>query len=892
MPRPNSLGARTITVDRRRRRRRPAVAAIGARIGNRPSARRRSTVSISSNKCTADRQPRDRAGADDGFCRGPADAPVVFGRGEPPFPSRFVGRWRAWNDRCKERRSSDHAPTGTVGRAPTLVLVVDCRQAQQTETLEVLRRCWQALCLLLQWVPASVSRMLWIGLEHGSDMERTVVDDDQTKAQLIKSDSVSLTALHEQLTASNLTMALEGEREAYGSQWVEFRTRLESFLRSTRALGELYIDLHKELRRVASNQLWSMDAAELDALKQSLTERKARIESSECFRFVRDEGESALNNLTAGYPDLAAFGADYYIKAVEKASGLFEEVRRIMDKASSTIDRRCVILDRHLRARQFLLQAREANHWADTVALPTANRQENEPSVSLMRLRIQDRQFEQFVAAAKQRLEAAEQLVLDNEWVKQSDSAFTEEQREEMCEAWNKLVEKTDETRLRLKEVRDRLADNLVCHHMLDRVYDWALHNAKWSSQLRLLISTAACSSSTGPNELKGLLDSVNQQISSYPSEELRQLPLYATRLSNEQVHSQAQALAIKCSAALQMLNKHEQQLKDMITALPDTTTVKARSVSPAETEYEQPIRRTAANPTPTPPSSARCEEALSEQQVRWRRSSYAGTASTSYDQVGNFYENLENRYRPSHRWSKNGNPGFDLFEEGQSDAPEQSTSQEDLTSGVITLDMTDQVVASMSANTLKKKISERRAANTGPQPPPNPLALLKGVRAGSARYVSKTKKPFRKLMKRSCTLDGALDQNLVPIRYDRPLIDSTPLPIITDHRHPSLASLTSIGEESVRSGSTESWSEAGRLNSANGTAHDDGCEGSCSLSWSPTSRHDDPIVRVKTLALDDYRSESPPPGVTPDQRMQHMILNELLQTEISYVKSLGHVIE
>lgn len=109
-------------------------------------------------------------------------------------------------------------------------------------------------------------------------------------------------------------------------------------------------------------------------------------------------------------------------------------------------------------------------HWADTVALPTAKRQENEPSVSLMRLRIQDRQFEQFVAASKQRLEAAEHLVLDNEWVKQHDPAFGDEQHEEMCEVWNKLAEKTDETRLRLKEVRDRLADNLVCHHMLDRV--------------------------------------------------------------------------------------------------------------------------------------------------------------------------------------------------------------------------------------------------------------------------------------------------------------------------------------------------------------------------------------------------------------------------------------
>lgn len=103
-----------------------------------------------------------------------------------------------------------------------------------------------------------------------------------------------------------------------------------------------------------------------------------------------------------------------------------------------------------------------------------------------------------------------------------------------------------------------------------------------------------------------------------------------------------------------------------------------------------------------------------------------------------------------------------------------------------------------------------------------------------------------------------------------------------------------SIGEESVRSASTESWSEAARITTANanGAPHDDGCEGSCSLSWSPTSRTDDPIVRVKTLALEDYRSESPPPDVTPDQRMQHMILNELLQTEISYVKSLGHVIE
>lgn len=58
--------------------------------------------------------------------------------------------FRAWNDRGKERRSPEVVGAGTVGRAPSLVLVVDCRQAaEQPETLEVIRRCWQALCLLL-----------------------------------------------------------------------------------------------------------------------------------------------------------------------------------------------------------------------------------------------------------------------------------------------------------------------------------------------------------------------------------------------------------------------------------------------------------------------------------------------------------------------------------------------------------------------------------------------------------------------------------------------------------------------------------------------------------------------------------------------------------------------
>lgn len=144
------------------------------------------------------------------------------------------------------------------------------------------------------------------------------------------------------------------------------------------------------------------------------------------------------------------------------------------------------------------------------------------------------------------------------------------------------------------------------------------------------------------------------------------------------------------------MLNKHEQQLRDMIRDMPDAP-VKPRSVSPAETEYEQPIRRAAANAPPAPPVSSNVvvsnDVDRSEEQVRWRRSSYAGSASSSFDQVGNFYENLENRYRPSQRWSKSGSPQqFDAYDECAADAVEQSTSHEDLTSGVITLDMTDQV--------------------------------------------------------------------------------------------------------------------------------------------------------------------------------------------------------
>jgi hypothetical protein len=60
-------------------------------------------------------------------------------------------------------------------------------------------------------------------------------------------------------------------------------------------------------------------------------------------------------------------------------------------------------------------------------------------------------------------------------------------------------------------------------------------------------------------------------------------------------------------------------------------------------------------------------------------------------------------------------------------------------------------------------------------------------------------------------------------------------------------------------------------------------------MSRAPT---DDPIIGVRILALDEYRCESPPADVTPDQRMQYMIVNELLQTELVYVESLGYIIQ
>jgi hypothetical protein len=108
-------------------------------------------------------------------------------------------------------------------------------------------------------------------------------------------------------------------------------------------------------------------------------------------------------------------------------------------------------------------------YWADTVALPRAQRQADEPSVSLMRLRIQERQFETFVNEARNRLDLAEQLLLDCEPLK-TNIEFNDEQRNQLTHAWNCLVEKVDETNERLKRVHESLGYSLVCYHMLDRV--------------------------------------------------------------------------------------------------------------------------------------------------------------------------------------------------------------------------------------------------------------------------------------------------------------------------------------------------------------------------------------------------------------------------------------
>ena len=95
-----------------------------------------------------------------------------------------------------------------------------------------------------------------------------------------------------------------------------------------------------------------------------------------------------------------------------------------MSKAVTNVNTRCASIDAISAAHRFLTSAdevliskqisvnnnKQVLSYCNSVALHRAEQVAGAPSVSLVRLRLQESQYEQFLAGARQRLDAAEVL--------------------------------------------------------------------------------------------------------------------------------------------------------------------------------------------------------------------------------------------------------------------------------------------------------------------------------------------------------------------------------------------------------------------------------------------------------------------------------------------------
>jgi len=124
--------------------------------------------------------------------------------------------------------------------------------------------------------------------------------------------------------------------------------------------------------------------------------------------------------------------------------------------------------------------------YCTTTALPRALSVAAEPSASLVRLRLQSAQYEQFLKAARHRLDEGERLALDTQaeygepmsvetttGADQSASSMErvpDELTARLHGVWTTLVDTVERTGAELARAREVLADRHVAHHMLDKV--------------------------------------------------------------------------------------------------------------------------------------------------------------------------------------------------------------------------------------------------------------------------------------------------------------------------------------------------------------------------------------------------------------------------------------
>jgi hypothetical protein len=643
--------------------------------------------------------------------------------------------------------------------------------------------------------------------------------------------------------------------------WLTFKMTIEPLQRQCREAAQFLVSI---LQDMAAIEGMPQSVCDTQRLMEDHNRKVQKALDDPRLTELPSNGEITLSKL-AELDTHLSYSLDFR-DSMESARILLHEVQETMFRLVKMADTRYHRLEQCLQLRQFEEQSSRVLSWLEGEGEEMLGRHAT-ISNNLKGIKSQQKDFDKLYFSAMTQLDKGNDMLEEAGILTQSQD-FDEVTG--IKEVARELKSRMKNFSSRLEDIRDQIENTAKCYHLLDKSYEWALNTMKYVASMK----TETGATSEGIDKLLSSLDLYQREHLPIPDQTFELMSELAAKLNHERLQEQCSVAKSRCVETRELLRVRKETLqkaKDQLLYEQKKRESQTSRGSVLDTVLEAEQVWT--------PQDASTPVPLSVPGVVLRRRSYAGKASTPL-------------YSPSAQAFKdNVRNNTNILEYEEFLFPE----------GMITEDMSHRVVASLpkglSDSTLRnsreslhgsreslrgssENLSRDQKSSSLPRElPPSlpkdcttntPHNVHVSMSTSNLTTLNKHNRPHRKMMRRVNSVQTGADGEILESQTE-------------SRRGAKCISMITGSSESL-----PSMPEEEEVCSANQT------EEERKFVWSPVPVNTHLMSR-QSRALPSYHSMADLRMTDEEmkrRRTLNMVMNEMIQTERDYVRSLQFVID
>ncbi|XP_055931094.1 pleckstrin homology domain-containing family G member 4B-like isoform X2 [Argiope bruennichi] len=343
-------------------------------------------------------------------------------------------------------------------------------------------------------------------------------------------------------------------------EWISFRKFLEPFINGCRLSGRHLVNLLEDLRGSRLPVSSALTHQMIEQQKRNVT----HTFHDEQLRHLEEEGDTILKELQS-YRTKSPHNHDYR-ENLERTSVLYDELRRAMAKLARLADKRLNRLEACLQLKTFQEESSQVLSWLCRKGNESLERHQAIAD-SLGAIKQQEEEFEKFYFLAMRQIEKGNDLLEEVSTfshdsclpkIKEENPSEPTEEDGGVHELATSLRQHLGSFTERLEGTRERIEDTAKCYQLMDKSYEWALDAMRFVSNMGI----ANTESAEGIlRQIRCLQDYADNHLR-VPEETFTEMLDLAAKLGNEKLLEQCKIVKLRCEETVDLIKTRQATLQ------------------------------------------------------------------------------------------------------------------------------------------------------------------------------------------------------------------------------------------------------------------------------------------------------------------------------------------